>query len=191
MNTVILRLLIFITTIPFAYCQSDIKLDFTLKNIDGKEISLQNFKAEKGIIIVFVSNSCPVSEIYQERIAALNAKYAPLGYPVVTIDPADKFEKMKERATSKKYKYYFLHDADQQITKNYKVNTNTHTFILQNSPTGFKSVFNGAIDDDLGGENVQVKYVEKAISEINANKPVSTKTTKVIGCPFTFRKTKS
>jgi peroxiredoxin len=191
MKTVILYLLIFIGTKPFAYCQSDVKLDFALKNVDGKEISLQNFKAGKGIILVFVSNGCPVSEIYQERIAALNTKYAPLGYPVVTIDPADKFEKMKERATSKKYNYYFLQDADQQITKNYKVNTNTHTFVLQNTSSGFKSVFNGAIDDDLGGENVQVKYVENAIAEIMANKPVSTKTTKVIGCPFTFRKTKS
>ncbi len=123
-----------------SFCQAPSSLAFSLKNIDGKTISLENFNKEKGVIVIFVSNGCPVSEMYQPRIAALHAKYAAEGFPVVTIDPADSFEKMKDRATAKKYPYYFLHDADQQITKNYHVTTNTHTFVLQNTPKGFKLV---------------------------------------------------
>jgi peroxiredoxin len=192
MKNSIFILLLIISNFSILKAQTNPKLEFNLKNvIDNKEVSLSNFAKEKGVILVFVSNSCPVSEMYQNRIAALQAKYAPLGYPVVAIDPADKYEKMKERAVSKKYAYYFLHDADQTITKNYKVTTNTHTFILQNTEKGFKVVFDGAIDDDLGGEADGTKFVEIALSEIMANKPVSTKNTKVVGCPFTFRKTKS
>ncbi len=170
--------------------QTSANLDFNLKNVDGRDISLSTFNKEKGLIVIFVSNSCPVSEIYQARIVALHNKYSKAGYPVVTIDPADSFQKMKDRATAKKYPYYFLHDADQQITKNYQVNTNTHTFVLKNTAEGFKLMFDGAIDDDLGGDYTQVKYVENAITQILENKPVALKKTKVIGCPFTFRSAK-
>jgi peroxiredoxin len=192
MKNSVLIILFSVLNFVVSFAQNNAKLDFKLKNVlDDKEISLNSFAKEKGVIIVFVSNGCPVSEMYQSRIAALNAKFAPLGYPVVAIDPADKFEKMKEKASSKKYPYYFLHDETQQITKNYKVNTNTHTFVLQNTPSGFKIVFDGAIDDDLGGEAVGSKYVENAIADVLAKKPVQTKSTKVIGCPFTFRKVKN
>ena len=190
MQKILFFLLLISFSSLFSHAQTASNLEFSLKNVDGKDISLQTFSKEKGVIVIFVSNGCPVSEIYQARIAALNSKYAAKGFPVVTIDPADSFQKMKDRAAAKKYAYYFLHDADQQITKNYKVTTNTHTFLLQNTPSGFKKVFDGAIDDDLGGEYVQAKYLENAIEQISNNKPVSLKATKVIGCPFTFRKVK-
>ncbi len=162
-------------------------IDFTLKNIDSKTISLNSFKSEKGIILTFVSNVCPVAELYQKRIEALHNTYAAKGFPVVAIDPLDGYQTMKDTAAARKYPYYFLYDSTQKIAFSYKVKANTHTFILLNTPTGFKVAYDGAIDDDYSGDNVSKKYVENALNELLDKKPVSIKRTKAVGCPIRYR----
>jgi peroxiredoxin len=168
------------------FCQSKSNLDFKLRNVDDKIISLTNFESSKGIILTFVSNVCPVSEMYQKRIEKLQHKYASQGFPVVAIDPVDDFDSMKDTALIRKYSYYFLHDATQNVARNYKVSTNTHTFILLKTPKGFKVVFDGAIDNDYSGENITSKYVEDVLEALLNRKKLPFKHTKVIGCPISF-----
>lgn len=162
-------------------------IDFSLKNVDGKTISLSNFKNEKGIILTFVSNVCPVSELYQKRIEALQNKYAVKGFPVVAIDPVDDFQTMKDTATSRKYSYFFLYDSTQKIALSYKVRANTHTFILLNSSTGFKIVYEGAIDNDYSGDNISKKYIENAVEALLNKKSITIAKTRVLGCPIRYR----
>src|SRR5205085_1701051 len=57
--------------------------DFKLKNVDDKMVSLADYKDAKGFIIVFTCNHCPFSKKYEDRINALNKKYASKGYPVI------------------------------------------------------------------------------------------------------------
>jgi len=79
----------------------DTAIDFKLKNVDGKTVSLADYKDAKGYIVIFDCNTCPYSKAYNQRIMDLNAKYAAKGIPVVAInanDPAassgDSFEEM-------------------------------------------------------------------------------------------------
>ena len=65
----------------------DVATDFNLENIDGKMVSLSNFKDAKGFIIIFTCNTCPYAVAYEDRIEALNKKYASQGYPVIAIMP--------------------------------------------------------------------------------------------------------
>ena len=62
---------------------------FSLKNIDGKTVSLDKFPNAKGMIVIFTCNHCPYSVLYEDRIIALDAKYKAAGYPVVAINPND------------------------------------------------------------------------------------------------------
>ncbi len=169
------------------FCQSIATLDFKLKNVGNNIISLANFKSEKGIVLTFVSNVCPVSEMYQKRIEALQNKYGSKGFPVVAIDPVDSFKEMQDTAYVRKYSYYFLYDSTQKISKNYKVTSNTHTFILLNTPKGFKIAFDGAIDNDYSGENITTKYVEDVLDAILSKKKIPITHTKVLGCPISYR----
>jgi peroxiredoxin len=169
-----------------ANAQAKVK-DFNLKNIDNKTYSLDSFKNVKGIILIFVTNTCPVAEMYQKRIEALHKKYAPLGYPVVAIDPSDSFITMQTTAAERKYSYYFLQDETQNIARAYKVGVNTHTYILQKNATGFTIAYNGAIDDDYNGENITKKYVENALNALIKNKPVVVKKTKIFACPIRYK----
>ena len=69
------------------YNIGDIATDFKLENIDGNFISLSNFSEAKGFILIFTCNTCPYAVAYEDRIEALNKKYAPMGYPVIAIMP--------------------------------------------------------------------------------------------------------
>src|SRR5580765_7626949 len=69
------------------YQIGDTVTDFKLKNVDGAMISLADFKAAKGFIIIFDCNTCPMSRAYNSRIIALNKKFASQGFPVVLINP--------------------------------------------------------------------------------------------------------
>src|SRR5215218_6297324 len=89
--------------------------DFKLKNVDGKMVSLSDYKNSKGVIVIFDCNTCPYSKKYNERIIALNKKYASQAFPVVTInsnDPeiseGDSFEEMVDLAKREKYDFPYL-----------------------------------------------------------------------------------
>src|ERR1700754_2258142 len=84
--------------------------DFKLKNVDGKMVSMADYKTAKGIILVFTCNHCPFAQAYENRVIALHQKYASKGFPVVAINPNDKdrvpedsYESMVQRAKEHKY----------------------------------------------------------------------------------------
>jgi len=56
------------------YEVGDTAADFKLKNIDGKMVSLSDFKKAKGFIVVFTCNHCPYAKKYEDRIIALDKK---------------------------------------------------------------------------------------------------------------------
>ena len=69
------------------YKIGDVAEDFSLKNIDGKMVSLSDYKGARGFIVIFTCNTCPYAVMYEDRIVALDKKYADKGYPVIAIMP--------------------------------------------------------------------------------------------------------
>ncbi|MFN0048277.1 MAG: thioredoxin family protein [Cytophagales bacterium] len=177
------------------YQPGDIAADFSLKNIDGKNMSLRDFKDAKGIIVIFTCNHCPFAVLYEDRIVALNNKYASQGYPVVAInpndvtkEPADSYENMQKRAKEKNFTFPYLYDDTQAIAKAYGASRTPHVYLLRKNATNFTVEFIGAIDDnaqDAGG--VKERFLENAIEELKANKAVSKKSVKAIGCTIKWK----
>jgi peroxiredoxin len=177
------------------YEVGDTVKNFSLKNTDGKMISLSDFKSDKGVIVVFDCNTCPFSKAYNERIIALNKKYKSQGFPLVainandpTISPGDSFENMVSYAKEKGYDFPYLVDETQEVAKAFGATNTPHVFLLQKSGDGFKVAYVGAIDNNARDEkSVSKKYLEEAIDALIANKSVSTSKTKAIGCGIKYR----
>jgi len=171
--------------------------DFKLKNIDESMVSLADIKGARGYIVVFTCNHCPFSKKYEERIIALDKKYKSLGYPVVAINPndaaqhaSDDFDGMKKRAKEKGFTFPYLHDETQAVATTYGAKSTPHVYILQRDAMGATKVkYIGAIDDNSDDASaVKEKYVENAVDNLLANKPVSPETTKAIGCSIKWKK---
>ncbi|MDK2910553.1 MAG: hypothetical protein PWR20_2121 [Bacteroidales bacterium] len=174
----------------------DIAPHFALKNIDGKIVSLGDYKNAKGVILIFTCNHCPYSIAYEDRIIALDKKFKPLGWSVVAINPndpsvqpLDSFEKMQERAAEKGFTFPYLFDEGQKIFPQYGASRTPHVFLLQNTEGKFVVRYIGAIDNNYEDETqADRKYVEEAIVTLEAGQTPSTSFTKAIGCSIKVKK---
>jgi len=177
------------------YQVGDNVTDFNLKNIDGKNVSLASLKNNKGAIVIFTCNYCPFSVAYEDRIIALHRKYESKGFPVVAINPNDatkvpddSYSNMKERAKEKNFTFPYLQDATQDIAKAFGAARTPHVFLLTREGDKYKVAYIGAIDNNTDEpEAATQKYVETALDEILAGKPVSTNFTKAIGCTIKWK----
>ncbi len=175
---------------PVGYKAGDIAQDFHLKNVDGKMISLANFKEAKGFIVVFTCNHCPVAKLYETRIAELNQQYATKGYPVIAINPTDPnaypddtYEKMVSYAKERNYSFPYLDDASQKITREYGATNTPHVFVLEKVNGKLVVRYTGAIDDNADDATQVTKhYVGDAVNALIAGQPVTVAHTKAIGC---------
>lgn len=172
------------------YQVGDIASDFKLKNVDGKMVSLADYKDAKGFIVIFTCNHCPYAKAYEDRINALNQKYAPLGYPVIAINPndpaiapEDSFDKMQVRAKEKNFTFPYLFDDGQTVLPKYGATKTPHVYILEKTTEGNKVAYIGAIDDNHQDVSaVKEKYVENAVEALRNGKQPQPNSTKAIGC---------
>ncbi len=170
--------------------------DFTLKNIDDKMVSLSDYKAGKGVVLIFTCNHCPYSKMYEDRIIELDKKYKEKGYPVVAVNPndpgvsaGDDFDSMKDRAKQKGFTFPYLFDADQNVYPKFGATKTPHVFILNKKGDDFVLSYIGAIDDNArDASSVSEKYVENALDNLLAGKALEKTETKAIGCSIKVAK---
>jgi peroxiredoxin len=172
------------------YDIGDTATDFKLKNVDGKMVSLADFKTAKGFVVIFDCNTCPVSKAYNTRIVALSKKLSPLGFQVVLINPnspevssGDSYEEMVSLAKKKGYDFPYLYDESQEVVKRFGATNTPHVFVLNKNSNELKVSYIGAIDDNTrDASKASHHYVEEAVNDLLAGKPVTTPKTKAIGC---------
>ena len=172
------------------YKIGDIATDFKLENIDGSMVSLSDFNDAKGFIVTFTCNTCPYAVAYEDRIEALNKKYASKGYPVIAImpnntdvKPGDNMEAMQKRAKEKGFTFPYLIDKGQKIYPQYGATKTPHVYVLQKTKKGNIVKYIGAIDDNFQDANaVKTRYVEDAVNALLSGNEIKVKETKAIGC---------
>lgn len=172
------------------YGIGDVAEDFSLQNIVGNMVSLADYKDAKGFIVTFTCNTCPFAVMYEDRLQALNEKYAPLGYPVIAImpnntdaKPGDALPEMKKRAEEKGFTFPYLIDEGQKIYPKYGATKTPHVYVLEKNKKGNVVKYIGAIDDNhRDASAVKVKFVENAIDALLNGEEVEQAETKAIGC---------
>lgn len=171
--------------------------DFKLPNVNGTEVSLADYKDANGFIVIFTCNHCPYAKAYEDRIIALNKKYAATKFPVIAISsndavqyPEDNFDNMKIRAKEKGFTFPYLYDETQDIAKQYGALKTPHVFILLKENDQFITKYIGAIDDNWeDAAAVKDKYAENALNDLIEGKQVKVPLTKAIGCSMKWKKT--
>jgi len=192
MMLAVISLLVAASPAKNGYEVGDTVADFKLKNVDGKTVSLADYKTAKGFIVIFDCNTCPVSKAYNERIIALNKKYADKGFPVIAINPntaagsaAESAEEMARIAKSKGYTFPYLVDETQGVTTAFGATNTPHVYILTKD---LKVAYIGAIDNNTRDANAADKhYVEDAVNLMLDGKAVTVNKTKAVGCSIKWK----
>lgn len=178
------------------YGVGDYANDFDLPNVDGKSVSMADYKDAKGFIVVFTCNTCPYAKAYESRIIDLDKKYASKGFPVIAINPnditkqpGDTMDEMKKRSDKQGYSFPYLRDDSQDVAKAFGATKTPHVYVLnKESADKYKVEFIGAIDDspnDAG--DVSETYVEDAIDALLSGGKPSVTEKRAIGCTIKWK----
>ena len=167
--------------------------EFNSIGIDGKTYSLESFKDNKGIIIIFSCNHCPYVQAYEGRIKAIQTDYKDKGITIVAINsnddvnyPDDSFENMKKRAAEQNFNFIYLRDEDQSVARNFDATHTPEIFLFDEDR---KLVYTGKIDDNWQEpEKVVNHYLRNALNEMLEGIEISVPETHSIGCTIKWKK---
>ena len=100
---------------------------FSLPNVDGKTVSLADFKSSKGLLVIFMCNHCPFVKHLRSALAAFGQECQERGVSVVGISsndvqshPDDGPAQMAMEHRSAGYTFPYLYDANQSVAKAYR-----------------------------------------------------------------------
>ena len=168
--------------------------------VDDKEHSLAEYKKAKALVLVFTCNHCPVAKMYEDRLIALQKQYKDQGVQFVAVSsnsvkvqPADSFEKMKERAAGKDlgnwrtekgpFNFPYIYDSTQKMAHDYGAKVTPHVFLLDKDR---KVVYIGAVDDNNNAEKAETHYLRDALDAVLAGKRPPQESTRPRGCTVKY-----
>jgi peroxiredoxin len=163
-----------------------------LPGVDGKNYSLDDFKGNKLLVVVFSCNHCPYVQAYEDRMIAFAKAYGAKGVQFVVINsndtknyPEDDFDGMVKRAAMKGYNFPYLRDEDQKVAESFGASHTPEFFVFD----GERQLrYHGKFDDNYKEpESVTRRYVQEAVDALLAGKPVAEPETHSIGCTIKWR----
>ncbi len=169
--------------------------NFELPGIDGKAHQLADYKAPI-LVVMFICNHCPTSQLYEGRMKKLVADYGPKGVDFVAINPndpravtlselgytdvTDSLDDMKIRAAYRHFNFPYLYDGETQATAQaYGAQATPHVFIFDKDR---KLRYEGRIDNAQRESIVKIQDARLALDAMLAGKPVAVPHTPAFGC---------
>jgi peroxiredoxin len=160
-----------------------------LMGTDGKSHSLDDYKSAKVLVIAFTCNHCPVAQMYEDRFVRFASAQKRRGVVFIAISssllPPDSPEKMRERATQKRFPFDYLSDPTQEIGKAYGATVTPQLFVLDRERN---IAYMGKFDDDIEPEKVHRSYVREAVHALLEGKRPDPSETRATGCGIEYGK---
>ena len=155
--------------------------NFTLKDYNGKDHSLSDYKDSKAVVIMFIATECPVSNAYNSRMENIYKNYSQKNVAFIGINSnkAESVERIKEHANEKGLAFTILKDEKNIIADEFGASFTPEVYVLNGN---FEVLYHGRIDNSKNESDVVSKDLENALNEILADKEVSKKETKAFGC---------
>ena len=167
--------------------------EFNLKNHDGKEVKLADYKG-KIVVLEWFNQECPFVKYHYEKkstMKELAAKFKKQKVVWLAINSTShqQTEKNKKYVEKNKILHPILDDRSGKVGKAYRATNTPHMLIIS---TDGNIAYNGAIDNAPLGkvpkDKELVNYVDKALKELTSGKAVSIAKTKPYGCSVKYKK---
>ncbi|HLC92898.1 MAG TPA: thioredoxin family protein [archaeon] len=163
-------------------------LDFNLPGTDGKNHSLAEASGKRATLIVFMCNHCPFVKPKMKYLKELFEKYDGKGLAMFGISSndteayvEDDFEHMKIIAKEHGFRFPYLLDESQDVTRSYGAACTPDPFLFDSQ---LKLVYHGRIDDahKEPHENAKTNELEQALKQVLAGQKITVKEEPSYGC---------
>lgn len=167
--------------------------DFTLPDTDGGQVSLEDFRDRKALLVIFMCNHCPYVKHVAEQVKLLTDEYMQRGVGVVGISsndadayPEDSPEAMAKEKGQRGYNFPYLYDADQSVAKAYTAACTPDFFLFDENR---KLAYRGQLDSSRPKTDIPVtgKDLRAALDEVLAGRNPSEDQRPSIGCNIKWK----
>lgn len=157
-----------------------------MKDVNGKDISLNEVKTTKGLLVIFSCNNCPYVRLSEGRIKEISdyCLKEKIGCIIVNSNEAqrsedDSYEAMVAHAATQKLTCPYIIDLNSKLADAFGASITPQCFLFN----GKGLVYKGAIDDNVKDPTgTKHPYLKEAIHAVLTNELPMIQETKSIGC---------
>lgn len=138
-------------------------------------------------VIEFFSAHCPCQAEHDARLAALHAKYSPLGVSFVAVDSEADASPARDRAEAQRrgYPYPLLIDSEGTVAGALHAEYATYVVLVDRER---RILFRGGIDSDRSHlRDDATLYLAEALADLVAGHPVRRAEAKALGCSLMLK----
>lgn len=167
--------------------------DFQLVNVDGRTLSLADFRGQPALVVMFICNHCPFVKHLATELARFATDYQARGAAVIAINsndtashPDDSPERMIHEVEERGYTFPYLFDEDQSVAKSYHAACTPDFFVFDKDQ---RLVYRGQFDASRPGNDVPVTGADlrRAVDCVLAGQPLTGEQRPSIGCNIKWR----
>ncbi|MHC4595924.1 MAG: redoxin domain-containing protein [Planctomycetota bacterium] len=162
---------------------------FRLNSFCGKTVNLSDYRG-KNVVLEWLNFECPFVKYHYEKtntMIDLAKKYKDENVVWLAVNSTNHTtpEANNDFAEKHKLSYLILDDRSGKVGRAYGAKTTPHMYVIN---TKGNVVYVGAIDNSPMGNKKEgvINYVDKALAELTAGKPVSTRESKPYGCSVKY-----
>jgi peroxiredoxin len=166
---------------------------FSLPDLEGKTVCIDDFWASKALLVMFICAHCPYVRHLRAGIAQLARDYQPRGVAVVAIAandveqyPQDGPEGMRQERDEAGYTFPYLFDETQQVAKAYRAACTPDFFLFDEER---RLVYRGQFDDSRPSNDIPVtgSDLRAALDAVLEGRAPSADQHPSIGCNIKWR----
>jgi len=167
--------------------------DFSLRDTEGTQVALGDFKSAPALLVMFICNHCPYVKHVRAELATIGHEYGARGVGVVGISsndalthPDDSPEKMREEKASVGYTFPYLYDASQAVAKAYRAACTPDLYLFDGRQ---ELVYRGQLDDSRPKNALPVtgRDLRAALDAVLAGRPVPAEQRPSLGCNIKWK----
>lgn len=168
--------------------------DFALPDVvTGKTVRRDDFRGQKGLLVMFICTHCPYVKHVEKGLAALGMDYDGEPVSIVAISsndakayPDDAPEGLKEQAQRMGFRFPYLYDETQDVARAYHAACTPDLFLFDGD---LKLVYRGQFDGSRPGNGVPVtgEDLRAAMDAVLEGKPVAKEQRPSIGCNIKWK----
>jgi len=166
---------------------------FSLPNVDGRNVSLDDFSGASAYLVMFICNHCPYVKHVATELARLARDYQAKGVAVIAINsndvaahPADSPEQMVHEVESREYTFPYLFDETQAVAQAYKAACTPDFYIFDKAQ---QLAYRGQLDASRPDSGIPVtgRDLRAALDAVVAGQAAPTDQKPSIGCNIKWK----
>lgn len=168
--------------------------DFELPDVvSGATISLNNFKNQKILLVMFICRHCPYVQHVKYELARFGKDFANTDLGIIAISsndvkqyPEDAPEKLREMSQELGFTFPFCYDGSQEVAKTYTAACTPDFFLFDQKR---ELVYRGQLDDSRPDTGIPVtgQDLRTAIDAVLSGIPISGEQKPSIGCNIKWK----